>query len=347
MAGGRLSGPPGNYSELAPRMVLALKRQDVMAVKNLLEEGYRKLINAKLKHSDDARRSIAEPCVYKETALCVAIRVGQDKLEDLLNLLLHSGADPNKRSEEITATRHSVVSPLLLLCQKSPSLIYKLLEAGADIDATALKVQIPEEEGGSMLFIYRSCLYWAIDRDQASLVKMLIQYGADTSLMDDQGNRPIHHCCWESVQMDCAWEVIKGGGLISTKENTVLNDKRVSNQPSLFRTLLWQLHVEPDAQMLVKILRMLVIWGYGVHTTEAHQIVSTLHLADITMVEDPENFKSFVQWFEEKVKNPHTLKHSCCLSIRNALGSKKLRDKIYSLPLPHQLQIHLSMEDCI
>ena len=90
--------------------------------------------------------------------------------------LLKNGADPNQRD------RISPITPLhLAVCYEMPDAVELLLERGADPNARAARSRTP--------------LHCAVDSEDGpsrriSIIKILLDGGADPSLLDDAGKRP-------------------------------------------------------------------------------------------------------------------------------------------------------------
>jgi ankyrin repeat protein len=110
------------------------------------------------------------------SALGNAVRYGR---KDIAELLIQSGADVNIRNL-------SEDTPLHTACYKGELDVVKLLiEHGADVNARNVKGQTP---------LYTATL--SCSNDDFTMLKVLIDAGANKSIKSKNGNKPID-LCWQ------------------------------------------------------------------------------------------------------------------------------------------------------
>ena len=122
-----------------------------------------------------------------ETALHYACR---NNMENVIHFLLSNGADPKAQSSEgVTPLHHATISASF-----RPNVISLLVDHGADVNAQASVGYagikgLPALDYGCS--IAGSPLHWAVKKGDVSVVKTLLQYGANPNLNNMQGLSPL------------------------------------------------------------------------------------------------------------------------------------------------------------
>jgi ankyrin repeat protein len=121
-----------------------------------------------------------------ESYLLVAIQYGAyHKIEEIVDLLLRAGADPNFGGEEPILPRTVQLGGSTIQWMKA---VAKLLDAGADVDLRkSNKSQNPFLPGG------QTALIKAASTCKLNYVKLLLKYGADPTIADDTGRTALDY----------------------------------------------------------------------------------------------------------------------------------------------------------
>lgn len=160
----------------------AIKAGDVDAVKQLLDAGVD--LNKLPPRNDQSYLVIALGCAL------------YNRSQEIVDLLLESGADPNFSGQEPSVPR------LMAWSSRSTDLmvmLLKLLAAGADVNGRkAGDKSNPFAPGG------QTALHKAAQSGQINFVKLLLRHGADASIVDGAGRTPLDAArAWlKSVKQD-------------------------------------------------------------------------------------------------------------------------------------------------
>ncbi|RSL87145.1 hypothetical protein CDV31_016307 [Fusarium ambrosium] len=165
----------------------------VSGLRSAVNSGYRERVLALLDSGADID---AEDLIGDSTALTHAAWLGR---EDLVELLLENGADPNRRM------RHGRTALHIAAGDGYSSIVKMLVENGADVDAKvhgwtpmllaakAWRFQIPDyliERGANVNatdYHGRRALHWAAQHGAVTLARLLLQRGADIEAKDRWG----------------------------------------------------------------------------------------------------------------------------------------------------------------
>lgn len=137
----------------------AIQQNDINKVSSLLENGY----------------SVQKTDRLGNTALNIAVYKGNI---EMVKLLLQYGADINQKDEQGN-------TPLLVACYTGRYNICKhLIDQGADLNEQGSLGQSPVMQA----------VISPNKTDKLSIVRQLVQYGADINLPDNEGNTALDYC---------------------------------------------------------------------------------------------------------------------------------------------------------
>ncbi|PVD20716.1 hypothetical protein C0Q70_18875 [Pomacea canaliculata] len=313
----------------------ALLRHDVEKVKETAEKLKGYTINKLLTFNDP-------PWRFYLPALCIAI---QWKNKEMVHCLLENGADPNRQGK-ITYNGADCwfLTPLQLVLRHipeegwpfDPELAEMLLLAGAEINKQVGITIEDEEEGGSMRFTTgNTYLHHCICHQQSYVVfDFLLDHGADLLKTEQMGKTPLHMAsevhCYNPYFVD---ELIRRGGLTQEEDdegNTVLIN------------LLMVLRENVDG--IVQSLSVLHQAGYDLRKDKSLLRLDLRHFAAKNSIQALES-GWLAEWLLDTQPKVLTLKQTCRLVVRKAIGKTCSYKKLSQLQLPSQLIDYLYLRD--